>query len=284
MNNLTIAYLNGAFIPLKEARIPAMDRGFLYGDAVYEVLPVYQGQLFSFAEHHARLMRSLNAIKLISPCTADELQNILQELVQRNGNGDQYIYLQITRGPVEIRDLPFPKEINHTIFAYSTALITTPIETIEKGTSVITYPDIRWQHCYIKTTNLLGNVLARQAAIEANAQEAILIRDGNAMEGTASNLFVVHNNILITPPADGHILGGVTRDFIIKLARKNGISVEEKNISEELLLNANEVWLTNTTREIVPVIKINQHIIGEGVAGPMWHKMINHYRNFRNKL
>ena len=151
--------------------------------------------------------------------------------MQRNGNGDQYIYLQITRGPAPIRDHAFPDEIHPTIFAYSMALITNPIETIEKGINVITYPDNRWEHCYIKSTNLLGNVLARQAAIEANAQEAIFILNGNAIEGTASNLFVVHNNVLITPPTDGHILGGVTRDFIIKLAKQNGISVEEKNVA-----------------------------------------------------
>ncbi len=181
MNNLTIAYLNGTFVPLNEAQVPAMDRGFLFGDSVYEVLPAYNGKIFSFAEHYARLIRSLDAIKLSTPHTADELQNILQEVVQQNGNGDQYIYLQISRGPSPVRDHVFPNKITPTTFAYSTALTPPSIDTMKKGITVITYPDNRWEHCYIKSTNLLGNVLARQAATESHAQEAILIREGNAI-------------------------------------------------------------------------------------------------------
>lgn len=281
MDKVTIAFLNNTFLPLNEARVPAMDRGFLFGDSIYEVLPAYNGKIFSFAEHHARLLRSLSAIEIPPPYSADELHHILQELVQRNGNGDQYVYLQISRGSSPVRDHAFPAQINPTTFAYSTALTLQSIESLTKGISVITYPDNRWEHCYIKTTNLLGNVLARQAAVSAGTQETIFIRDGNAIEGTASNLFVVHNNMLLTPPNDGHILGGVTRDFIITLAKQNNIAVEEKYIAEELLYKANEVWLSNTTREILPVTKINQHSVGAGVGGPLWHKIIHLYREFR---
>lgn len=281
---MTVAFLNNNFVPLNEARVPAMDRGFLFGDSVYEVLPAYNGKIFSYVEHHARLLRSLSAIELPAPYSADELYNILQELVQRNGNGDQSIYLQISRGPAPVRDHAFPDTTTPTTFAYSTTLIQQSIETLTKGISVITYPDNRWENCYIKSTNLLGNVLARQAAVSAGTQEAILIRDGNAIEGTASNLFVVHDKILFTPPNDGHILGGVTRDFIIALAKQNNIAIEEKYIPEELLFKASEVWLSNTTREIRPVIKINQHHVGEGISGPLWYKMINLYREFRKPL
>lgn len=281
---MTIAYLDGQFVPLTEARISPMDRGYLFGDAVYEVIPVYQGHIFSFTEHYARLLRSLAAIKLSSPNAENELHQMLKELVERNGGGDLFIYLQISRGVSLIRDHAFPEKSIPTVFAYSMPLKVNTIETLEKGIAVITYPDNRWQHCYIKTTNLLGNVLARQAAAEANTQEALFIHDGYAIEGTSSNLFVLHNNVVLTPPTDGHILGGVTRDFIISLARQNNIVVEETNIREELLWQANEVWVTSTMKEITPVVKVDHHVIADGIAGPVWRKMIRLYREFRSHI
>ncbi len=281
---MTTAFLNGQFLPLDEARVSPMDRAYLFGDAVYEVIPAYNGKIFSIQEHLARLNRSLSAIKLVSPYAEHELHSILQQLIDRNGGGDQSIYLQISRGPAPVREHTFPEKIQPTTFAYSMPITWQKIEDLAKGISAITYPDNRWENCFIKSTNLLGNILARQTAIEAGAQEAILIRDGNAIEGSSSNLFFVYNNQLLTPPADVHILGGVTRDFIIKLAKHNQIDVVEKNVPQELIWQANEIWISSSGREIVPVLKVNDKIIGDGVAGPLWQKMITLYREFRNKI
>lgn len=278
---MTIAFLNGEYLPLESARVSPMDRAFLFGDAVYEVIPVYDGKIFSIVEHLARLNRSLTAIKLNSPYPENQLHLILQQLVDQNGGGNQTIYLQISRGVAPIRDHAFPEKIIPTLFAYSMPLNLQDIATIEKGITAITYTDNRWENCYIKSTNLLGNVLARQAAIDAGVQEAIFIREGYAIEGTASNLFFVFNDVIKTTPADKHILGGVTRDFIIQIAKQNKINIIEEYVAENLIWQANEIWISSTSKEIAPVVKINNKIIGNGIGGPMWRKMINLYREFR---
>lgn len=278
---MTIAFLNGEYLPLESARVSPMDRAFLFGDAVYEVIPVYDGKIFSIVEHLARLNRSLTAIKLNSPYPENQLHLILQQLVDQNGGGNQTIYLQISRGVAPIRDHAFPEKIIPTLFAYSMPLKLQDITTIEKGITAITYSDNRWENCYIKSTNLLGNVLARQAAIDAGVQEAIFIREGYAIEGTASNLFFVFNDVIKTTPADKHILGGVTRDFIIQIAKQNKIKIIEEYVAENLIWQANEIWISSTSKEIAPVVKINNKIIGHGVGGPMWRKMINLYRELR---
>lgn len=276
-----LVYLNGHFLPISEAHVSAMDRGFIFGDGVYEVIPVFNGKLFRFEQHLQRLKRSLDAISLKIDLTPPKWAAILQTLIAQYDVSAQSIYLQITRGPAATRDHAFPTVIHPTIFAYSTPLSTRAIDDLAKGISAITLEDIRWQRCDIKATTLLANVLLRQQAIEAGAQEAILIKHQYATEGTASNLFIVKNNTLYTPPLSERILGGITRDLVLELAIKHHISAVEAPIPLADLQQADEIWLTSSTKEIQPVIKLNDKIIGNGTAGPLWQHMIKYYQEYK---
>lgn len=278
-----IAYLNGVFLPLEEARVPAMDRGFLFGDGVYEIIPVYSGQPFRLQQHLERLEKSLAAIRLSIPMTVAELSQLCQELIQRNNNNDQSLYLQCTRGPVTTREHNFPAAIHPTIFAYCAPLQTPTFAELNAGITAITVPDIRWQRCDIKAITLLANVLARQQAQEQNAQEAILIRQDYALEGSISNLFVVHSGIILTPPMQNHILGGITREVVLELAKEHGLPYGEINITEEQLRNADEIWLTSSSKEIRPVIKLDGKPVSNGKPGPVWTKMIQYYQQLKER-
>lgn len=278
---MTTAYLNGEFLPLDEARISPMDRGFLFGDGIYEVIPVYNGQAFRLAQHLDRLARSLAAIQLPIALEQNAWKNLINELIQRNGGGNQSVYLQCTRGPSSIRDHAFPAQITPTIFAYSIPLHTRSIEELSKGISAVTVHDLRWQRCDIKAITLLPNILMRQQAIENGAQEAILINNGFAIEGSAMNLFVIKNNSIMTPSLSQQILGGITRDLVLELAQQNNYPCQEINIPEADLYTADEVWLTSSNREVMPVLKLNKQAISNGQPGPLWHQMIQHYQNFK---
>lgn len=261
-------YLNGEYLPLAEAKISVLDRGFLFGDGVYEVIPAYFGKLFCLEAHLQRLNNSLSSIRLDVVKNTQQWLDILQPLLVE---GDaQYIYLQITRGVADKRDHAFPEGCQPTIFAMCSAIA--PFAR-EQGVQAITLDDMRWKLCNIKATTLLANILLRQQAVDKNTAEAILIKQGYATEGAASNLFVVLDDELITPPNSNDILPGITRDVIIDLARKNGISVREEAISLADLQRASEVWLTSSTREILPVITLDNQPVGSGQVGPVWHAM-----------
>jgi D-alanine transaminase len=278
------AYLNGNYLPLEEAQISVLDRGFLFGDGVYEVIPVYNGHLFRLEQDLARLEQSLHAIHFDLEINTEEWRDILQELVQRNGSIDQTIYLQITRGADVTRDLAIPKHCEPTFFAFCLPVINRGYAELEQGMAVITLEDIRWQRCNIKATTLLANALLLQQAKNAGVNEAILIRNGLAMEGITSNLFVVKNNIILTPPLNNFILGGVTRELILELAQQHDMPFQEVAIPVADLISADEIWLTGTTREIMPIIKLNDQIINDGKAGPVWQKIITHYFEFKQSL
>lgn len=278
---MTIAYLNGKFLPLAEAHISPMDRGFLFGDGVYEVIPVYQGKAFRVAQHLQRFAYSMNAIFLSVPLRAQDWEQLISELIQLNGSGDQVIYLQCTRGAAPMRDQAIPVEIHPTVFAYSSPLLTKSFTELSAGVSAITVPDTRWQHCNIKAITLLPNILLRQQALMAGVQEAILIREGYAMESTAANLFVVRDGKIITPPLSNNILGGITRDLVLEIAEKFQQTYSEMNISETMLHNADEIWLTSASREITPVIQLDNKSVGNGRAGSVWKKMIGYYQEFK---
>lgn len=284
-----IAYLNGEFQPLEGACVPVLDRGFLLGDGVYEVIPAYGGQLFRLPQHLERLQHSLDGIRIDNPYTMQQWTEILAELVQRNAGvapqtPDQSVYLQVTRGVAPKRDHVFPRGITPTVFAMSTPLPGVDIEQLKQGVSAITLEDVRWQHCNIKAITLLANVLSRQQALDSGAQEAILIRDGKANEGAASNLFIVANGVLKTPPKGSKLLPGITRDLIIELARAHDIPAEESEISAEELAQAEEIWLTSSTKEILPVTRLDDQTIGDGRAGAHWRRMINLYQAFKESL
>jgi D-alanine transaminase len=273
-------YLNGSFLPLEQATISPLDRGFVFGDGVYEVIPVYGGRLFRLEEHLLRLDGSLAGIRLASPHTQAEWTRILTGLVEHNHGGDQSVYLQITRGAAK-RDHAFPRDCAPTVFAMSSPLAPIPAEIRQSGVAAITLPDIRWQYCHLKTIALLPNILLRQQALDQGAAEAILIRDGEATEGAASNLFIVRDGTLLTPPKGPHLLPGITRDLIMELAAQHQIPQREAAISADDLAQADEVWLSSSTREILPVTRLDGHPVGSGQPGSLWKRMIAWYQDYK---
>lgn len=279
---MTTVYLNGAFIAQDQATISVMDRGFLFGDGVYEVLPVYNGNIFRFEQHITRLNRSLSAITLPLNISFKDWEDLLYKLLDLNSEfgKNQSIYLQITRGYSAERNHAFPKELKPTIFALSCPIRTLPYDQLCQGMSAITLQDTRWQLCNIKATSLLANVLLYQEALNHHCAESILIRDGTVLEGATSNVFIVSNAVIKTPPLSQFILGGVTRDLILQLAKDHHLPHEESTISEHELVAADEVWITSSTREIYPIVKINETVIKTGKPGKVWYEMINLYREY----
>jgi D-alanine transaminase len=278
---MSIACLNGKFLSLADTRVSVMDRGFLFGDGVYEVIPVYGGKLFRLAHHLKRLQNSLDAVSIANPLTDEAWESMLTDLVKRNKGGDQAVYLQVTRGVAAKRDHAFPDNTAPTLFAMSSPVAeSVDIENIS-GTTAITLPDIRWKLCNIKAITLLPNVMLRQQAVESGCAEAILISDGRAIEGAASNIFIVKDDLLITPPNGPALLPGITRDLIIELAASHAIPYREADISQEALFTADEIWLTSSTREISPVTSLDDNIIGGGVPGPLWRRMIALYQEYK---
>lgn len=278
-------YLNGQFMPLEEACVSVLDRGFLFGDGVYEAIPVYGGHMLRGVEHIERLERSMDGIRIDHPMSRVEWLAMLAELVELNGGGDQAIYLQVTRGAPLRRDHAFPPAgTPPTVFAMSNPLAPIAESWRRLGVDAVTVPDLRWLRCDLKTIQLLGNVLARQQAVEQGAVEAILLRDGQAIEGSASNLFIIKDGAIHTTPKSAAILGGITRDLILELAHAEGIPVREEGMPEALLRNADEVWVTSSTREIVPVTRVDGKLVGEGKPGPVWQRMHAAYQAFKQKV
>lgn len=284
MNNDTKVYLNGDFIPLAEARISVMDRGFLFGDSIYEVIPAYGGHLFRLPHHLHRLENSLHAIHLKNPLPESEWENILATLTSQYPEEDQSVYLQISRGVAPNRDHAIPEGLQPTLFAISTPFPIIDPEVYEKGIAAITLDDIRWRFCNIKATTLLPNVMLRQEAKERDAMEAILIKDGLAMEGAASNLFIVDDGQIITPAKSEHLLPGITRDLVLELAAEAEISYCEASITAEQLDSADEIWLTSSTREIMPVTRLDDRPINNGKPGKLWQKMFAHFQAYKKEL
>lgn len=276
----SIAYLNGQFIPIQEAKVSVLDRGFLFGDGVYEVIPAYGGKLFRLHEHLNRLENSLKKIRMDPPLAHTEWEHILNRLVK--DKQDQSVYLQITRGVVDSRDHRIPTNIKPTVFAQCTLL--TPFEIPVNGFRAITLPDTRWNHCDIKAITLLANSLLRQEAIDRNCSEAILIRDHNVTEGAASNVFAVTNNILTTPPQTEHLLPGITRDLVLELALENNIQAKEIDISLSTLRQADEIWITSSTREILPIVELDGKAVGTGKIGALWYKMVEIFQTYKQSL
>jgi D-alanine transaminase len=281
---MPVVYLNGAFLPLEEARISVLDRGFLFGDGIYEVIPVYGGRLFRLPHHLKRLHNSLAGVRITNPLSDAQWAAMLTELVQMNEGSDQAIYMMVTRGADRKRDHAFPTGVAPTVFAMSSPLPGARDPGKEPGISAITLADIRWQLCNIKAITLLPNVLLRQQAIDAGSVEAILINNGHAVEGAASNLFIVKNAIVITPPLSNALLPGITRDLILELAANNAIPFREADITEAELHNADEVWLTSSMREISPVVTLDEHPVGNGKPGLLWKKMIVLYQDYASAV
>ena len=281
---MNTVYLNGDFIPSDEAKISVMDRGFLFGDGVYEVIPVYNGQLFRLEQHLQRLTYCLNRIHLDVGWSKNQWQQMMQQLVDENGNGNLALYLQVTRGYAEKRLHTFPKKTNPTIFSMVTKLPSpNNIEDI-KPCKAICMADIRWKNCDIKSISLLGNVLLAQQAHECDDDEAILINNGIATEGSISNLFIVESGKIITSKKDHRILGGITRELVIELLESHGNTVYQEDIPVARLKKASEIWLTSSTKEIRPVVELDGEKVGEGKAGEVWKQAINIYLEYKQRL
>jgi D-alanine transaminase len=275
-----LVYLNGEFLDAERARISPFDRGFLFGDGVYEVIPVYGGRLFRLPHHLQRLEQSLAAIGLSHMKSPAEWSAIFERLVREHGGGDQSLYLQVTRG-VAPRDHAFPPDTAATVFAYAQPLRYPDPAAIAAGAAAVTVPDIRWLRCDIKAIALLPNVLMRQQALERGAIEAILVRDGYVTEGAASNIFVVRAGRLVTPPKGAFILPGITRDLVLELARTDGVDCDELPITVDELKSSDEVWLTSSTREIMPITRIDGEPVADGRPGALHARVQRLYQEYK---
>ena len=277
---MAIVYLNGEFLPLEDARISVLDRGFTFGDGVYEVLPVYRRQIFRLNEHLNRLDNSLTSIHMLNPLTLEQWREILMTLVERCPEDNQSLYVQITRGVSE-RDHSISLATKPTIFAMCKPLIKCDYSN---GIRAVTCEDIRWKWCHIKAITLLPSVLLRYEAAEKDATEAILLKDDFVTEGAASNVFIVQQGVVKTPPKGDNILPGITRDLVIELLIGTGIPCREIKISRKELVSADEIWITSSTWEIVPVIELDGKTIGNGRPGKMWGKAMDIYQEFKKNM
>ena len=276
-------YLNGEFMPLDQARIPVLDRGFIFGDGVYEVIPVYSRHPFRLPEHLARLQRSLDSIRLDNPMTGAEWGRLIRDLIARHAGEDQSIYLQVTRG-VAKRDHAFPKEIRPTVFMMSSPLVTPAKDMVDNGVQCITGVDYRWLKCDVKSVSLLGNCLLRQAAADTGAAEIVLFRDGHLTEASASNVFVVKGGKLLSPPKNNLILPGITYDVVLELAAAAGIPIELRKISEQEVRSADELWVTSSTKEVLAVVALDGKPVGSGRPGAVFRKVHHAFQEFKRTV
>jgi D-alanine transaminase len=267
------AWLNGEFLPLAEARISPLDRGFLFADGVYEVVPVHRGRPFRLREHLARLDRSLDGIRIARPLSHEQWSAVVGELARRAGAAEQLVYVQVTRGTEFGRNHLFPPaDVPPTVFAFTGPYPPPSAETLEKGLATVTLRDIRWDRCDIKSVALLGNVLLRQQAQDQGASEALLLRDGQLMEGSSSTVFIVTRGVLATPPNSHHILPGTSRDAIVDLAR-DWRPCEVRPIAATELETCDEVWIASAGRGVLPVTRIDGRPVGDGKPGRAWQAM-----------
>jgi D-alanine transaminase len=276
-------YLNGEFMPLDKARVPVLDRGFIFGDGVYEVIPAYSRRPFRLPQHLQRLGRSLEAIRLANPLGGAEWTQLIGDIIARNAGEDQSVYLQVTRG-VAKRDHAFPKDAKPTVFVMSGPLVTPARELVENGVPCITGTDYRWLKCDVKSVSLLGNCLLRQSAADAGAAEIVLFRNGHLTEASASNVFVIRNGTLLSPPKTHLILPGITYDVVLELAAAIGIPIELRAVPEAEVRSADELWLTSSTREVQAIASLDGKPVGTGKPGPVFRKLYQAFQEFKRKV
>ena len=275
-------FLNGEFIKADQAKVSVFDRGFLLGDGVYEVIPVYAGHCFRLEGHLKRLQHSLDGVRMRNPLSDSQWQTMIEQLVERNGAGDQSVYLQVTRG-VAPRDHVFPENVEPTAFAMSNPLHAVPADYKSKGIAAITVPDIRWQNCHIKAITLLPNSLLKQQAQDAGAQEALLIRDGYMTEGSASNAYAIIDGKIYTAPKDEKVLPGITRELVLELAASANIPVKEQAVSEQQLRDADEIWVSSSTKEVLPVTTLDGVAVSSGNPGAIWKQLDSLYQQYKQQ-
>lgn len=281
---MSICYLNGRFLPVGEASVSPMDRGFLFGDGAYEVIPVYSSRPFRLDEHVARLANTLAAIRLPDPHSAEQWQAIIRGVIERNEWEDQSVYLQVSRGADDKRNHAFPKVMRPTVFLMSEPLVTPPEVQRQAGVAAVSAADFRWLRCDLKTVALLANCLLRQHAVDQGCMETILFRDGFLTEGAASNIFVVRDGVILTPPKSHLMLPGITYDVVLELAARHGLAHEVREILEDEVRHADELWMTSSTKEVLPITTLDGRPVGDGKPGPVGQQMHAFYQDFKNTV
>jgi D-alanine transaminase len=277
-------YLNGELTPIEEARIPVLDRGFIFGDGVYEVIPVYSGHPFRLVQHLERLQKSLDAIKLANPMTLARWSQLVRKMAKLHATWqDQAVYIQVTRG-VAKRDHAFPSDTVPTVFLMSNPLSIPDRKHVSDGVACITATDNRWLRCDIKSTSLLGNVLMRQRAAEAGCIETIMFRDGFLSEASSSNVFVVHGKQIFAPPNNHLVLPGTTNDVVMELARKAKMPLALRELTEDEVRAADEIWLTSATKEVLAVSRLDGKPVGSGKPGPVYKRMHKLYQDYKRTV
>ena len=278
-----MVFLNGKFMPIEEAKVPVLDRGFIFGDGVYELVPVYSRVPFRLEEHLARLERSLELVRIRNPYTRAEWRDIILQLVAKQPFEDQGVYFQVTRG-VAKRDHAFPKDAVPTVFLMANPLVTPAKELVERGAVAVSAADDRWLHCDIKSISLIGNCLLRQVSADAGATETILFRDGRLTEASASNVFVVRKGVILSPPKSNLILPGITYDVIFELAQAAALPFEYRDVSRDEVYSADELWVTSSTKEVLAVVTLDGKPVGDGRPGPVFRKMHALYQDFKQRV
>ncbi|MBW5290285.1 MAG: D-alanine aminotransferase [Candidatus Ruthia sp. Asou_11_S2] len=276
-----MVFLNGEFIEKNQAHISVMDRGFLFGDGVYEVIPVYNNKIFRLNEHLLRLQTSLDSVKIKNPYNSKEWGDILSKLLGFYNNQEQSIYLQISRGVSDKRKHSF-NDLTPTVYIESNPLLTKTKQALQAGFAAITQPDIRWHRCDIKSISLLANVMYSQQAKEKNVEEVILYRDNQVTEGATSNVFIIKDDTLFTHPTSIHILSGITRDLVLESAKACHILIKETSFSMNELNTTDELWISSSTREIMPITQVDGKLINRGNIGNVWGCVYDYYQSLKN--
>jgi D-alanine transaminase len=278
-----MVFLNGKFLPIEEATVPVLDRGFIFGDGVYELVPVYSRVAFRLDEHLARLERSLAETRIRNPYSRAQWRDTIYRLVDDQPFEDQGVYFQVTRG-VAKRDHAFPKDVEPTVFMMSNPLVTPPRELVEKGAAAVSAQDNRWLRCDIKSISLIGNCLLRQLSAEGGENETILFRDGKLTEASASNVFAVRRGVILSPPKSNLILPGITYDVVTELARANGLPIEFRDVTEAETRSADEIWVTSSSKEVLAIVTLDGKPVGEGRPGAVFARMYQLYQEFKQKV
>jgi D-alanine transaminase len=276
-------FLNGRYMPIEQATVPVLDRGFIFGDGIYEVVPVYSRVPFRLDEHLARLERSLAEVRIANPYSRAQWREIVAKIVAAQPFEDQGVYFQVTRG-VAKRDHAFPKGVAPTVFMMANPLVTPAKELVEKGAEAVSALDYRWQRCDIKSISLIGNCLLRQVSAEVGAAETILFRDGRLTEASASNVFVVKAGVIRTPSKSNLILPGITYDVVVELAASAGLPLEFVEVTEAETRAADELWVTSSSKEVLAIVTLDGKPIGEGRPGPVFRHMYRLYQDFKQKV
>lgn len=276
-------FLNGKFMPMEDAKVPVLDRGFIFGDGIYELVPVYSRAPFRLEGHLARMERSLSEVAIRNPYSRTEWTKIIEQIIERQAFDDQGVYWQITRG-VAKRDHAFPKDVEPTVFMMSNPLINPSKAVIENGATAVTAQDFRWHRCDLKTISLIGNCMLRQLSAEEGAIETIMFRDGKLTEASASNAYIVKNGVIATPAKTELILPGITLDVVFDIVARGQLPLEVRDVTEAEVRSADEVWVTSSSKEIVAIVSLDGKPVGNGKPGPVFRKAWQLYQDFKNEV